>query len=161
MPEHGFGVANAELTVFQPFFLQVDLPYSAVRGEEFPVKVALYTYLDTEQDFVVELEESADFALLGDGVKSVAVAPGEVGGVEFVIRLTTLGRLPLKVTARSRESADAVIETLLVEPEGAARESVANAILSADDRLDTSPSPHRRGPLPAPAAPTWPSPAAT
>ena len=135
-PEHGFGVANAELTVFQPFFLQVDLPYSAVRGEEFPVKVALYNYLDTEQDFVVELEESADFALLGDEVKSVAVAPGEVGGVEFVIRLTTLGRLPLKVTARSRESADAVIETLLVEPEGAARESVANAILSADDRLD-------------------------
>ena len=135
-PEHGFGVANAELVVFQPFFLQVDLPYSAVRGEEFPVKVALYNYLDTEQDFVVELEESEDFALLDDSVTSVTVAPGEVGGVEFSIRLTTLGRLPLKVTARSRESADAVIETLLVEPEGVARESVANAILSAGDRLD-------------------------
>ncbi len=135
-PEHGFGVANTELVVFQPFFLQVDLPYSAVRGEEFPVKVALYNYLDTAQDFVVELEESPDFALLGNDVKNVSVAPGEVGGVEFGIRLTTLGRLPLKVTARSRESADAVIETLLVEPEGAARESVANAILSADDRLD-------------------------
>ena len=135
-PEHGFGVANAELVVFQPFFLQVDLPYSAVRGEEFPVKVALYNYLDTEQEFVVDLEESADFALLGDGVKRVSVAPGEVGGVEFDIRLTTLGSLPIKVTARSRESADAVVETLLVEPEGAARESVANAILSADDRLN-------------------------
>ena len=135
-PEHGFGVANTELVVFQPFFLQVDLPYSAVRGEEFPVKVALYNYLDTEQEFVVDLEESADFALLGDGVKRVSVAPGEVGGVEFDIRLTTLGSLPIKVTARSRESADAVIETLLVEPEGAARESVANTILSADDRLD-------------------------
>ena len=135
-PEHGFGVADAELVVFQPFFLQVDLPYSAVRGEEFPVKIALYNYLDTEQDFVVELEESAEFALLGDGVKNVSVAPGEVGGVEFDIRLTNLGLLPLKVTARSRESADAVIETLLVEPEGVARESVANAILSADDRLD-------------------------
>ena len=135
-PERGLGVATAELTVFQPFFLQVDLPYSAVRGEEFPVKVALYNYLDTPQDFVVELEESANFALLGDGAKNVAVAPGEVGGVEFGIRLTTLGRLPLKVTARSRESADAVIETLLVEPEGVARESVANAILSPDDGLD-------------------------
>ena len=135
-PEHGFGIAEAELVVFQPFFLQVDLPYSAVRGEEFPVKIALYNYLDTTQDFVVELEESADFALLDDGVKSIAVAPGEVGGVEFDIRLTTLGHLPLKVTARSRESADAVIEKLLVEPEGVARESVANAILSADDPLD-------------------------
>ena len=135
-PEHGFGIAEAELVVFQPFFLQVDLPYSAVRGEEFPVKIALYNYLDATQDFVVELEESADFSLLDDGVRSIAVAPGEVGGVEFDIRLTTLGHLPLKVTARSRESADAVIETLLVEPEGVARESVANAILSADDPLD-------------------------
>ena len=135
-PEHGFGVANAELTVFQPFFLQVDLPYSAVRGEEFPVKVALYNYLDAAQDFVVELEESADFVLLDDGVRNVAVEPGDVGGVEFGIRLTKLGSLPVKVTARSRESADAVIETLLVEPEGVARESVANAILAADDRLD-------------------------
>ena len=135
-PEHGFGVANAELVVFQPFFLQVDLPYSAVRGEEFPVKVALYNYLDTPQDFVVELEESPEFALLDHGVKNVAVAPGEVGGVEFVVRLTTLGHLPLKVTARSRESADSVIETLLVEPEGVARESVSNAILAPGDRLD-------------------------
>ena len=57
-PEKGFGVAEAELVVFQPFFLQVDLPYAAVRGEEFPVKVALYNYLDTAQDIVVELEES-------------------------------------------------------------------------------------------------------
>ena len=38
--------------------------------------------------------------------------------------------------ARSRESADAVIETLLVEPEGVARESVANARLSADGRMN-------------------------
>ena len=117
-PEYGLGIAEAELTVFQSFFLQVDLPYSAIRGEEFPVKVALYNYLDTAQEFVVELEESEDFALLGGSVKNVSVAPGEVGGVEFDVRLTTLGRLPIKVTARSRESADAVVETLLVEPEG-------------------------------------------
>ncbi len=135
-PEHGLGIAEAELVVFQPFFLQVDLPYSAVRGEEFPVKVALYNYLDTPQDFVVELEESEEFALLDHGVKNVSVLPGEVAGVEFGIRLTTLGPLPVKVTARSSESADAVIETLLVEPEGVARESVANAILSAGEDMD-------------------------
>ena len=140
-PEHGFGIAEAELVVFQPLFLQVDLPYSAVRGEEFPVNVALYNYLNTAQDFVVELEESENFALLDHGVKNVSVSPGEVGGVEFGIRLTTLGPLLVKVTARSRESADAVIETLLVEPEGVARESVANAILSAEDALDFAVAP--------------------
>jgi len=32
--EKGLGIAEAQLTVFQPFFLSIDLPYSAVRGEE-------------------------------------------------------------------------------------------------------------------------------
>ena len=40
-PERGLGVSEAALRVFQPFFLQADLPYSVIRGEEFPVKVAL------------------------------------------------------------------------------------------------------------------------
>ena len=131
--EHGLGVAEAGLTVFQPFFLQVDLPYSAVRGEEFPVKAALYNYLDTPQDFYVELEESGRFDLLDDSAKTVTVAPNEVGGVEFLIRLTGLGSVPLKVTARSRDEADAVIKDLLVEPEGVGHEVVENRIVSAGD----------------------------
>ncbi len=132
-PEHGFSIANTELTVFQPFFLQVDLPYSAIRGEEFPVKVALYNYLDTPQDFHVELDETTDFTLLDAAVKRVTVQPNQVGSVDFYIRLTEMGSLPIKVTARSRDSADSVIKTLLVEPEGVAEEFVENAILSASD----------------------------
>ena len=135
-PEHGLGIGNAELTVFQPFFLQVDLPYSAIRGEEFPVKVALYNYLDAPQEFRVEIEESADFALLDNPTRTVTVAPNEVGGVEFDIRLTELGSLPIQVTARSETAADAVIRELLVEPEGVAQEVVNNIILSAEDHRD-------------------------
>ena len=134
-PEHGLGIANAELTVFQPFFLSVDLPYSAIRGEEFPVKVALYNYLDTPQDFYVEIDQSAYFELLDDSAKSVTVAPNEVSGVEFDVRLTQLGSVPIKVTARSHAAADAVIKNLLVEPEGVAQEIVDNVILSPGDAL--------------------------
>ena len=128
--EHGLGIAEAELRVFQPFFLQVDLPYAAVRGEEFPVKVALYNYLDTPQEFFVELEEREDFELLDVASKSVTVAPSDIGGLEFRIRLTDLGQVPIKVTARSREAADAVVKDLLVEPEGVSHETVENMILS-------------------------------
>ena len=131
--EHGLGVAEAELRVFQPFFLQVDLPYSAVRGEEFPVKVALYNYLDESQEFFVELEESESYELLDAATKTVVVDPSDVGGLEFNIRLTELGNVPLKVTARSRESADAVIRDLLVEPEGVRHETVENRIISAGE----------------------------
>ena len=67
--EHGLGIAESELRVFQPFFLQVDLPYSAIRGEELPVKVALYNYLDSTQQIYVELESSEGFELLDDRAK--------------------------------------------------------------------------------------------
>ena len=131
--EHGLGVAEAELRVFQPFFLQVDLPYSGIRGEEFPVKVALYNYLETRQEFFVELQDSDRYQLLDEPLKSVTVPGGNVGGVEFNLRLTDLGSIPIQVTARSLDSADAVIKDLLVEPEGVAHETVDNAILSGGD----------------------------
>ena len=133
--EHGLGVAEAELRVFQPFFLQVDLPHSAIRGEEFPVKVALYNYLDEPQEFFVELEESESYELLDAATKTIVVDPSDVGGLEFNIRLAELGNVPLKVTARSRESADAVIRDLLVEPEGVRHEAVENRIISGGQRF--------------------------
>ena len=133
--EHGLGIAEAELRVFQPFFLQVDLPYAAVRGEEFPVKVALYNYLDTPQEFFVELEERDDFDLLDVAAKKVTVAASDIGSLEFRIRLTDLGQVPIKVTARSTEAADAVVKDLLVEPEGVGHETVENMILSPGETI--------------------------
>ena len=131
--EHGLGIAETELRVFQPFFLQVDLPFSAIRGEELPLKVALYNYLDSPQEVYVELESSEGFDLLDEAAKTVTLGPNDVGGVEFHIRPTGLGSLPLKVSARSKEAADAVIKELLVEPEGISREFVDNMVLSAGD----------------------------
>ncbi len=129
--EHGLGVAEGQLRVFQPFFLQVDLPYSAIRGEEFPVRVALYNYLDSPQEIFVELEEADWFDLLDEPAQSVTVGASDIGGVEFRIRPRELGSRPLKVTARSHEAADAVIKDLLVEPEGVQREAVQNLVLAA------------------------------
>ena len=131
--EHGLGISEAELRVFQPFFVQVDLPFSAVRGEEFPVKVALYNYLDSEQEFFVELEQSKGFKSLDAPSQTVSVGANDVKGLEFRIRLTELGNLPVKVIARSRDSADAIIKDLLVEPEGVRHEQVDNMVLSPGD----------------------------
>ncbi|UCC17847.1 MAG: hypothetical protein JSU58_04665, partial [Dehalococcoidales bacterium] len=138
--EKGMGVAEDQLVAFQPFFVKVDLPYSSIRGEEFPVSVAVYNYLDTEQEVFVEIEESDWFELLDSTEKTVVVEPGEVGGVDFMIRTKQLGVNKVKITARSKESADAVIKTVIVEPEGVSREDVENLILSADlsHEIDTS-----------------------
>ena len=64
--EKGLGVAEDSLKVFQPFFLTIDLPYSAIRGEEFPVSVAVYNYLEPTQSVQVEIEKSDWFDLLDE-----------------------------------------------------------------------------------------------
>ena len=131
--EHGLGISETQLKVFQPFFFQVDTPYSAIRNEEFPVKVALYNYLDSAQEFHVELEKADWFDLLDDGSKTATVGPNDVGGVSFKIRPRQLGTNKLKITARSASAADAVVKELLIEPEGVQRETVDNIILSSGD----------------------------
>ncbi|MEL7563137.1 alpha-2-macroglobulin family protein [Dehalogenimonas sp. 4OHTPN] len=127
--ERGLGIAEAELKAFQPFFIKLDLPYSAVRGEEFPVKVAVYNYLDMPQDIVVELTPAGWFDLLDNSQKIVSVGPGDVGSASFTIRPKGLGFNDLKVTSRSTAAADAVAQPLLIEPEGVPREFVENLIL--------------------------------
>ena len=131
--EHGLGISEAELTVFQEFFLQVDLPFSAIRGEELPVRVALYNYLDTQQEIYVDFEPTDDFDLLDEPQKVVTVPGNDIGGATFTIRPKKPGVAPLKVTARSAAAADAVIKELLIRPEGVARETVDNLVLSAGD----------------------------
>ena len=71
--EHGLGMGDSTLRVFQPFFLTVDLPVSAIRGEELPVKIALFNYRETSQEFFVEIEEGEWFDLLDE---SAAVGYG-------------------------------------------------------------------------------------
>ena len=131
---YGLGVAEAELTVFQPFFLTVDLPYSAIRGEEFPVNIAVYNYLDEPQTVQVEIESAGWFDLLDRSQKMVTVKANDIGSVAFLIRPEALGNNDIKITARSPQKADAVIKPLLVEAEGVSHEVVSNLVLSPGTR---------------------------
>jgi CD109 antigen len=134
-PKLGMGMAEAQLKVLQPFFVTVDLVYSAIRGEQFPVKVALYNYTAQDEQFTVELNPESWFELLDQGSKTVKVGANGTGGVSFTIKAKELGTKQLKVTARSRNRADAVIKELLIEPEGVAREVVENYVVTAGKNL--------------------------
>ncbi|MFQ5814824.1 MAG: alpha-2-macroglobulin family protein, partial [Anaerolineae bacterium] len=129
--EKGLGVAEDSLRVFQPFFLKVDLPYSCIRGEEFPVRVALYNYLEEPQEIYVEIEGAEWFELRDEATKVITIPAGDIGGCSFDIRPSTLGTQKVKITARSTQAADAVIKDIIVEPEGVQREKVENLVLSA------------------------------
>lgn len=132
-PDKGLGIAETSVTVFQPFFLSADLPYAAIRGEEFPVKVALYNYADSAQKIEVEIKAAGWFELLDDPVATVTVAGGDIGSAEFRIRPKTIGTQLVEITARSPEAADAVIKSMIVEPEGVGRETVENVVVPAGE----------------------------
>ena len=128
--DKGFGVAEAQLRAFQPFFVKLDLPYAAIRGEEFPVSVAIYNYVDSEQEIRVEIEEADWFDLLDDEVQTVSIGPNDLGLAEFTIRPTQLGVNEVEVKAQGQRAADAMSKTIIIEPEGVSREVVDNLVLS-------------------------------
>jgi CD109 antigen len=136
----GLGVAESSLTVFQPFFLTIDLPYSAIRGEEFPVRVAVYNYLDATQSVQVDIEKSEWFELLDQSTKTIEIGANDIGGAQFMIKPTKIGINEIKISARSSKAADAAIKTVIIEPEGVAREIVDNLALAAGTTktIDTS-----------------------
>lgn len=45
---YSMGISNqAMLKAFQPFFVQMTLPYCVIRGEEIPVTVTVFNYLSS------------------------------------------------------------------------------------------------------------------
>uniref|UniRef100_A0A8C6VD15 Alpha-2-macroglobulin n=1 Tax=Naja naja TaxID=35670 RepID=A0A8C6VD15_NAJNA len=58
----GFGLAQPTfLKAFQPFFIELTLPYSVVRGEAFPLKATVFSYLTYCIRVRISLMPSADF----------------------------------------------------------------------------------------------------
>lgn len=136
-PKTGLGMAQAELKVFQPFFVSLDLPYSVIRGERFPVKVAVYNYTEKAEDFVVELERGDWFDLLDKSASQpVKIGANDLAGVSFTIQPRQLGTGQLRITARSTSRADAIVKDLRVEAEGVAREEVQNLLLVAGNSYE-------------------------
>lgn len=136
--DQGFGIAESNLRVFQEFFIEPDLPYSVTRGEEFPVQIQVYNYLDTSQSVYIELAGADWFDALGLNNSKIDIDPGSVSSVSFFIRPTKVGVHEIKITARSPSKADAVVKEIIVEPEGSAFESVNNGILNGTVKLDAS-----------------------
>lgn len=136
--EKGLGIAESELKTFQPFFISIDLPYEAIRGETFPVKVAIYNYLNQEQEVLVEMEQAPWLELLDPAEKTIKIGPNDIGAAEFRIRPAKLGINQVKITARSRQFADAAVKPVIIAPEGVERETVENLILAAGSSRDIS-----------------------
>uniref|UniRef100_A0A8C0XNV6 Pregnancy zone protein n=1 Tax=Castor canadensis TaxID=51338 RepID=A0A8C0XNV6_CASCN len=135
------------LQVFQPFFLELTLPYSVVRGEAFTLKATVFNYLSHCIRVSVQLEVSSAFLVIpvkeneeshcvcGNGRKTLswAVTPNSLGKVNFTATVEALQSQELcgnEVTETPELlQKDTVVKPLIVEPEGIEKEETFNTLL--------------------------------
>ncbi|XP_058938489.1 alpha-2-macroglobulin isoform X2 [Kogia breviceps] len=144
----GLGLSpTASLRAFQPFFVDLTMPYSVIRGEAFTLKATVLNYLPKCIRVSVHLEASPAFlavpgekeqetqCICGNGRQTMswAVTPKSLGNVNFTVSAEALesqelcGTEVAVVPEHGRK--DTVIKHLLVEPEGLEKEATFNSLL--------------------------------
>src|SRR5262249_61264556 len=96
------GAAERPLRVFQPFFVDVNLPVSLTRGDELAVPVVVYNYLDKPQTVALSLAKGPWFTLLGDAEQRVELAAGREGAGAYRLCVWEAGEHEPSVNARAR-----------------------------------------------------------
>ncbi|XP_062978549.1 alpha-2-macroglobulin-like [Elgaria multicarinata webbii] len=150
--EAGFGLApSTSLNVFQPFFIEVTLPYSVVRGEVAVMKATTFNYQNICLRVRVTLAPSDEFdaSPVTPVEESYCLCENKRKTLSWNVTPKTLGEMNITVSAEAVESdqpcgnevvvvpskgaKDTVIKTLLVEPEGIEKDVAINSMLCADE----------------------------
>ncbi|XP_076470228.1 CD109 antigen-like isoform X3 [Babylonia areolata] len=131
-----------ELAAFNPFFLDLNLPYSIRRYERFLMRTTVFNYMSSRMETIVTLKQGEGYEIIGDNSKKIMVAPGTGQSVEFEINGNTVATVSLVVRATGRsvdaqvpeEYTDEVTRKLIVKPEGKERMGFETfpVVLSAD-----------------------------
>jgi uncharacterized protein YfaS (alpha-2-macroglobulin family) len=132
------GGSQTAIRVFQPFFVELNLPVALTRGDEIDVPVVVYNYLDQPQTVELILADSSWFERLADPVQSLDLAAGEVRSVAYPLRVRQVGKHELEVTARGSNLADAIKRSIEVLPDGERVEQTFNGTLGQPANLDFS-----------------------
>uniref|UniRef100_A0A3Q1G7R8 CD109 molecule n=1 Tax=Acanthochromis polyacanthus TaxID=80966 RepID=A0A3Q1G7R8_9TELE len=124
----GLGLVDqpAKLTVFQDFFLSLNLPACIIRGEELVLEVIVFNYLQQqlEVSVIVAQSDTFEFVFPDDEelpmpiVREVIVKSESGATVLIPIRPLVIGEIPISVKATSSAASDLVRTTVLVKAEG-------------------------------------------
>ncbi|KAM9030221.1 alpha-2-macroglobulin-like protein 1 isoform 1-T1 [Ara ararauna] len=128
---HGFGISETtSLRSFKPFFLEPTLPYSVFRGESFPLKVKVFSYLKQCMVLQLSLKESMDFEFVHANVKfTICLCPDSAKTFFWDVKATKLGKVNFTVTAEVVEQKDVCTESIAVVPESGGKDTVVKHLL--------------------------------
>ncbi|XP_033116725.1 CD109 antigen-like [Anneissia japonica] len=134
----GLGIVptTSMVTVFKPFFVSLNLPYSVIRGENLALEVLVFNYQTTDVAADIILHKSTDFDNIEfhtsnsvtdninevyvskDQVVKTVIPAGDGVSISFPIIPKKLKLMDIRVSAQSSTVRDVIIQQLLVEPEG-------------------------------------------
>jgi hypothetical protein len=112
------GSVTKGMTVFQPFFVDVSLPRVLRRGDEVAFPVAVYNYLDTDQQVHLTISAGAWADLTTGADITVDVPAGAVKGINVGLRAKVVGWHGVTITGLGGDVSDAVMRTVEVLPDG-------------------------------------------
>ena len=129
------GVAHQNVTVFQEFFVEPDLPARAFLGDRFPLKVQVYNY-GAPTAVEVRLAPTSWFRVEDTNHAILEVGKGEVASVEFTVTMLEVGVHEVRVTGESATFVDTVVRTLRVKPAGEHVTDMFQGMLMPGDSLE-------------------------
>ncbi|XP_074858458.1 alpha-2-macroglobulin-like protein 1 [Carettochelys insculpta] len=147
----GFGISPmVALVAFKPFFVDLTLPYSVIRGESFTLAATVFNYLKQCLRIQITLAKSEEYevklctgcnytsCLCGDEAKTYYwnVTATRLGEVKFAVTTAALHSTQLcggrKVTVPGKGHSDTLIKPLLVRPEGVLMEKSHSSLLCTE-----------------------------
>lgn len=134
--EGQLGASQSEIRVFQPFFVDVNLPVALTRGDEVAVPVVVHNHLDKPQTVTLTVNDAPWFERLDAAIKAVALRPGEVRSVAYRLRVRKVGDHHLQVTAQGSGVADSVKRAVTVVADGRRVDHVVNGTLTQPASID-------------------------
>lgn len=142
------GAVEQGIRVFQPFFVDLDLPVAFTRHDQASLPIVVHNYLDEPQQVELTLAGGDWFELAsppsppveetdgGDatttttaGTWTLELGPREQRAVSVPLRFVRVGRHTLEVTARAGGVADAIRREVEVVANGTRVERVENGLL--------------------------------
>ncbi len=129
------GVGSGNVTVFQDFFVEPDIPLGAVVGDQFPLRASVFNYLDQDMDVWVTLANDTWFVLQDEAWKNLTVPARSVRGVEFLITAKEWGTHKVSLLAGNALISDAVVRDIAIDPAGPWREQVVSGEVTDDETV--------------------------
>jgi len=165
----GIGLTDniPSVTIFLPFFLSVELPYSVKRNEVLEQDIIIFNYLKRRQTVEVRIKKNAGFThkvakcgwrgkylyllirnrfyksqnfltdINGFYAQNVTTKVGENIKLKFPLTPKKLGLIPFEVTVKGPLAGDGILKQLRVIPEGIPRSITSSVFLALDENTPT------------------------